>query len=395
MPWPPVTAKTVGMIANQAIPLALYIHIPWCLRKCPYCDFNSHQAEGDAIPEQQYLTALIKDLEQLLPRVWGRRVSTIFFGGGTPSLLSPTAVSNLLSAIRARMPCVPALEVTLEANPGSLEIEKFQHFRDAGITRLSVGVQSFTDDSLQRLGRIHDAEQAHKAIQSVKVCQFESYNIDLMFGLPGQSISDAQNDLEIALSYQPPHLSLYQLTIEANTPFMYSKPDNLPDLDTLADMEDVLAVRAAEAGLERYEVSAYAAEAMQCRHNVNYWEFGDYLGIGAGAHSKITDQAGVARFSRPRLPKQYIETAGTIDAFVGERNLTEDDLVLEYMINALRLRKGFTLKQFSLHTGLSKEVLSSGIAEAINKGLLFQNNDSVIATEKGFGFLSDIQLMFS
>ena len=395
MPWPPVTAKTVGMIANQAIPLALYIHIPWCLRKCPYCDFNSHQAEGDAIPEQQYLTALLKDLEQLLPRVWGRRISTIFFGGGTPSLLSPTTVSNLLSAIRARMPCVPALEVTLEANPGSLEIEKFQHFRDAGITRLSVGVQSFTDVSLQRLGRIHDAEQAHRAIQSVKACQFESYNIDLMFGLPGQSISDAQNDLEIALSYQPPHLSLYQLTIEANTPFMYSKPDNLPDQDTLADMQDVLAVRAADAGLERYEVSAYAAERMQCRHNVNYWEFGDYLGIGAGAHSKITDQAGAARFSRPRLPKQYIETAGTIDAFVGERNLAQGDLVLEYMINALRLRKGFILKQFSLHTGLSKEVLSSGIAEAINKGLLTQNNDSVIATEKGFGFLSDIQLMFS
>ena len=383
------------MIANQAIPLALYVHIPWCLRKCPYCDFNSHQAEGDVLPEQQYLTALLKDLEQLLPRVWGRRISTIFFGGGTPSLLSPTTVSNLLSAIRARMPCVPALEVTLEANPGSLEIEKFQQFRDAGITRLSVGVQSFADDSLQRLGRIHDAEQAHRAIQSVKACQFESYNIDLMFGLPGQSISDAQNDLEIALSYQPPHLSLYQLTIEANTPFMHSPPDNLPDQDTLADMQDVLAARAADAALSRYEVSAYAAKGMQCRHNINYWEFGDYLGIGAGAHSKITDQAGVMRLSRPRLPKQYIETAGTIDACVGERNLTQDDLVLEYMINALRLRKGFSLKQFSLHTGLSKDVLASGIDEAVKKGLLVQNNDCVIATEKGFGFLSDIQLMFS
>lgn len=383
------------MIANQAIPLALYIHFPWCLRKCPYCDFNSHQAESDAIPEQQYLAALLKDLEQLLPRVWGRRVSTIFFGGGTPSLLSPATVSNLLSAIRARIPCVPALEVTLEANPGSLEIEKFQQFRDAGITRLSIGVQSFADDSLRRLGRIHDAEQAHRAIQLVKACQFDSYNIDLMFGLPGQSISDAQRDLDIALSYKPSHLSLYQLTIEANTAFMHSPPENLPDQDLLADMQDLLSARAADAGLVRYEVSAYAAEGMQCRHNVNYWEFGDYLGIGAGAHSKITDQTGVVRFSRPRLPKQYMENAGAMDAYIGERKLNQCDLVLEYMINALRLRNGFSLEQFSLHTGLDKDVLSPGLTEATKKGLLIQHGDNIRTTDRGFGFLSEIQLMFS
>ena len=383
------------MIANQAIPLALYIHFPWCLRKCPYCDFNSHQAESEAIPEQQYLAALLKELEQLLPRVWGRRVSTIFFGGGTPSLLSPATVSNLLSAIRARIPCVPALEVTLEANPGSLEIEKFQQFRDAGITRLSIGVQSFADDSLQRLGRIHDAEQAHRAIQLVKACQFDSYNIDLMFGQPGQSISDAQRDLDIALSYEPSHLSLYQLTIEANTAFMHRPPENLPDQDMQADMQDLLAAKAADAGLERYEVSAYATTGMQCRHNVNYWEFGDYLGIGAGAHSKVTDQAGVVRFSRPRLPKQYMANAGTMEAYISERKLNQGDLVLEYMINALRLRSGFTLEQFSLHTGLDKDVLSSGIDEAVKKGLLVQNNDTICATDEGFGFLSDIQLMFS
>ena len=383
------------MIANRAIPLALYIHFPWCLRKCPYCDFNSHQAESDAIPEQQYLAALLKDLEQLLPRVWGRRVSTIFFGGGTPSLLSPATVSNLLSAIRARIPCVPALEVTLEANPGSLEIEKFQQFRDAGITRLSIGVQSFADDSLQRLGRIHDAEQAHRAIQLVKACQFDSYNIDLMFGLPGQSISDAQRDLDIALSYEPSHLSLYQLTIEANTAFMHRPPENLPDQDMQADMQDLLAAKAADAGLERYEVSAYATTGMQCRHNVNYWEFGDSLGIGAGAHSKVTDQAGVVRFSRPRLPKQYMANAVTMEAYISERKLNQGDLVLEYMINALRLRSGFTLEQFSLHTGLDKDVLSSGIDEAVKKGLLVQNNDTICATDEGFGFLSDIQLMFS
>ena len=383
------------MIANEAIPLSLYIHIPWCVRKCPYCDFNSHLAESDGIPEQEYLAALFKDLEQLLPRVWGRRISTIFFGGGTPSLLSPVTVSNLLSGIRARIPCVPALEVTLEANPGSLEVEKFQLFREAGITRLSVGVQSFADESLQLLGRIHDAEQAHSAIQSVIACQFDSYNIDLMFGLPGQGLADAQRDLKTALSYQPPHLSLYQLTIEANTSFMHSPPDKLPGDDLLADMQETLSREAANAGLERYEVSAYAANGKQCSHNVNYWEFGDYLGLGAGAHSKITDQTGVFRFSRPRLPKQYLATAGSNNAFVGEHKLQRDDLVLEYMINALRLRKGFTVKQFSLHTGLAKDTISRGIDEAVKKGLLIQQGDNIRPTEKGFCFLSEIQLMFS
>jgi oxygen-independent coproporphyrinogen-3 oxidase len=383
------------MIANQAIPLSLYIHIPWCVRKCPYCDFNSHQSGNEEIPEQEYAAALFKDLEQLLPRVWGRRVSTIFFGGGTPSLLSAETVANLLSGIRARIPCIPALEVTLEANPGSLEVAKFQQFRDAGITRLSVGVQSFADQSLHRLGRIHDAEQAHRAIQAVIACQFDSYNIDLMFGLPGQDISAAQRDLETALAFQPPHLSLYQLTIEANTAFKHSPPENLPDDDLLADMQDVLAAQAAAAGLDRYEVSAYAADGQQCRHNVNYWEFGDYLGIGAGAHSKITDQTGVTRFSRPRLPKKFIATAGTNEAFINERSLDKKDLVVEFMINALRLQQGFSLEQFSLTTGLDSNVIADGISQAIKKGLLVQQNNIVRPTEKGFGFLSDIQLMFS
>lgn len=383
------------MLANEAIPLSLYIHVPWCVRKCPYCDFNSHQAGTGGIPEPEYLASLLKDLEQLLPRVWGRRVSTIFFGGGTPSLMSAATISNLLSGIRARIPCIPSLEVTLEANPGSLEAEKYQQFRDAGITRLSVGVQSFADGSLQRLGRVHDAEQAHRAIQSVIACQFDSYNIDLMFGLPGQSLADAQDDLDIALSYTPPHLSLYQLTIEANTPFMHAPPENLPDEDLLADMQDMLSNRVAHAGLERYEVSAYAEQGKQCRHNVNYWEFGDYLGIGAGAHSKISDHTAVVRFSRPRLPKQYMATAGSMEAIVGERTLTQGDLVLEYMINALRLRSGFSLKQFTLYTGLSKDVLGRGIAESVNKGLLAQQGDNVCATDKGFGFLSEIQLLFS
>ncbi|MEA1890917.1 MAG: radical SAM family heme chaperone HemW, partial [Pseudomonadota bacterium] len=258
------------MIANQAIPLALYIHIPWCVRKCPYCDFNSHQAGKDGIPEQDYIEALLKDLEQLLPRVWGRRISSIFFGGGTPSLLSASAVHDILSGIRARISCLPTSEITLEANPGSLEVDKFQNFREAGITRLSLGIQSFSDQSLQALGRVHDAEQAHRAIDAVKASGYDSYNIDLMFGLPGQDIEAAQHDLQAALSYQPPHLSLYQLTIEANTQFKHSPPADLPGDEVLADMQDVLTARAAASGLERYEVSAYAVNGQQCRHNVNY-----------------------------------------------------------------------------------------------------------------------------
>ena len=383
------------MIAKSAIPLTLYIHIPWCVRKCPYCDFNSHQADSSGIPEQEYLAALFKDLEQLLPRVWGRRVSTIFFGGGTPSLLAAETVSNLLSGIRARIPCVPALETTMEANPGSLEIEKFEQFREAGINRMSLGVQSFSDQYLQELGRIHDAEQAHRAIQSVKACQFDSYNIDLMFGLPGQDISAALQDLNAALYYQPPHLSLYQLTIEANTPFKHTPPEKLPDDDLLADMQDMLVTEAALAGLDRYEVSAYSRSGGECRHNVNYWEFGDYLGIGAGAHSKITDQTGVSRFSRPRLPRQYLATAGEDESIVNERKLDQKDLVLEFMINALRLKQGFSLQQFSLTTGLPADAISDGINTAIKKGLLIKTRDGVKTTDRGFGFLSEVQLLFT
>jgi len=385
-------------MVTQAIPLSLYIHIPWCIKKCPYCDFNSHVVEkavNAGIPEQQYIDALLKDLEQLLPLVWGRRVSSIFFGGGTPSLLSADAVHALLSGIRARIPCLPTNEITLEANPGSLEVDKFQQFRDAGVTRLSVGVQSFSDKSLKALGRVHDAEQARRAIEAVKASGFNSYNIDLMFGLPGQTISAAADDLQVALSYQPPHLSLYQLTIEENTQFKHSPPADLPEDDLLADMQEMLVTRATAAGLDRYEVSAYAVNGQQCRHNINYWEFGDYLGIGAGAHSKITDHTGVSRFSRPRLPKQYLATAGCDDAFVNERMLGRKDLIVEFMINALRLKQGFSLDQFSLTTGLDRNVIADGISQAIKKGLLVEQSNIVRPTEKGFSFLSEIQLMFS
>ncbi len=383
------------MIANEAIPLSLYIHIPWCVRKCPYCDFNSHQADSDGIPEQEYFLALMKDLEQLLPRVWGRRISTIFFGGGTPSLLSAQTVADLLSGIRSRIPCLPALEVSMEANPGSLETEKFQQFREAGVTRMSLGVQSFSNFSLQQIGRVHDAEQARQAIHAVKACQFESYNIDLMFGLPGQDITAACRDLRTALEFNPPHLSLYQLTIEANTEFSHATPENLPDDDLLASMQDALLRQVESAGLERYEVSAYAQKQQQCRHNLNYWSFGDYLGIGAGAHSKITDHTGVQRFSRPRSPNRYFATAGSDTAFINQRRLDRQDLIVEFMINALRLRQGFTLHQFSLTTGLDYDAISAGVHKAIERGLMKKNKDRIKTTDRGFAFLSEVQLLFT
>lgn len=383
------------MFNKEAVPLALYIHVPWCIRKCPYCDFNSHQSEDGDIPQQEYLEALFRDLEQLLPRVWGRRVSSVFIGGGTPSLLSAETVYQLISGIRARLPMVSNTEITMEANPGSLEVQKFGQFYDAGITRLSLGVQSFSDQQLKRLGRIHDSEQAHRAISAVSDCEFDSYNIDLMFGLPGQSVDELICELETALNYRPPHLSLYQLTIEPNTPFSHATPADLPGDDELAEMQEVVASHAQAAGLDRYEVSAYATAGKQCRHNLNYWQFGDYLGIGAGAHSKLTEPEGVRRFSRPRQPSRYMHSSGTDEAYVAQRKLDRDDLVLEFMINALRLSSGFSYQQFELTTGLGSEVLAEGVASAVNKGLLVVQGDSVQATDRGFRFLSEIQLLFT
>lgn len=383
------------MFNKEAVPLSLYIHVPWCIRKCPYCDFNSHQSEEGDIPQQEYLEALFTDLEQMLPRVWGRRVSSVFIGGGTPSLLSAETVYQLISGIRARLPMVSNTEITLEANPGSLDEQKFGQFHDAGITRLSLGVQSFSDKQLQHLGRIHDSEQANKAINAVKDCGFDSYNIDLMFGLPGQSVDQLIQDLETALSYHPPHLSLYQLTIEPNTLFSHATPADLPGDDELAEMQELVASHARAAGLDRYEVSAYAIDSKQCRHNLNYWQFGDYLGIGAGAHTKLTEPEGVWRFSRPRQPSRYMDSSGSDEAFVAQRKLDRDDLVLEFMINALRLSRGFSYQQFELTTGLDREVLADGVANAVNKGLLAVQGDSVRATDRGFRFLSEIQLLFT
>ena len=379
----------------EAIPLSLYVHIPWCVRKCPYCDFNSHTASDDGIPQQAYIDALIRDLELHLPEIWGRRLSSIFIGGGTPSLFAPEYIGELITGIRTRAPCLPGMEITLEANPGTVEAASFKGFRDAGVTRLSVGVQSFTDNSLIKLGRIHDSDEAVFAVETALEAGFDSVNLDLMFGLPGQSIDAAMRDLEQAMSLAPQHLSLYQLTIEPNTPFSHQPPDQLPHDDVLADMQEVLAERLTTEGLQRYEVSAYAREGHQCRHNLNYWQFGDYLGIGAGAHSKLSSADEIYRFSKPRSPNQYLAEAGQPSSVTGRRLLYDEDLSFEFMLNALRLCGGFSRDVFEGCTRLPYSVISDRVQQAEEKGLLRRGDDLIVPTEIGYRFLSDTQLLFS
>ena len=377
------------------IPLSLYIHIPWCVRKCPYCDFNSHVVGEGGIPQQEYIDTLMRDLEFHLPEIWGRRVSSIFIGGGTPSLFAPEYIAQLITGIRTRVPCLPGLEVTLEANPGTVEASSFRGFHDAGVTRLSVGVQSFTDSSLKKLGRIHDSDEATHAVLSALDAGFDSVNLDLMFGLPGQTLDAAMQDLEHALSLAPSHLSLYQMTIEPNTQFGHQPPKQLPHDDLLADMQDELAARLATDGLHRYEISAYARDGQQCRHNLNYWQFGDYLGIGAGAHSKLSSADEIYRFLKPRSPKQYLAEAGQQLAVTGHRLLDEEDRSFEFMLNALRLRQGFTRNLFEGRTRLPYSVISGRVQQAVEKGLLSMEEKLIQPTETGYRFLSDTQLIFS
>ena len=319
-------------------PLALYVHLPWCLSKCPYCDFNSHArkaGEAGALPEREYVDALVADLESTLPSVWGRKVSTVFLGGGTPSLFSPEAIDRLLAAVRARLPLSADAEITMEANPGTFERERFAAFRAAGVNRISIGVQSFDPRFLSALGRVHDGDEA-AAAATAAVQLFDEVNLDLMFGLPGQTIEQALADVERALSFRTTHLSCYQLTIEPNTLF-HRNPPALPDEDTLADMSAAIERRLAEAGYEHYEVSAYARPGHRCRHNVNYWSFGDYLGIGAGAHAKVSLPDRIVREVRFRQPAQYIERARSGEFAVERREVRPDDLGFEFMLNALRL----------------------------------------------------------
>jgi len=387
-----------GTLQLQALPpLSLYIHLPWCIRKCPYCDFNSHEwsatAEpGQPMPEARYLDALRADLEASLPLVWGRNVHSVFIGGGTPSLFSPEGIHQLLSDVRARLRLEADAEVTLEANPGTFERDRFRAFRQAGVTRLSVGVQSFNDAHLKALGRVHDRAQAMAAVEEA-ARSFDTFNLDLMYALPGQSLAQCEQDLRTALSFAPPHLSVYHLTLEPNTVFAKYPPE-VPPEDEAYQMLDRITALTAEAGLRRYEVSAYAREGHASRHNLNYWRFGDYLGIGAGAHGKLSFAHRIARPVRVREPRLYMERALAGDATASADEVPRAQLPFEFMLNALRLRDGFALASYVERTGLPLSGIEPALAQAEAKGLIERDGGWVRPTERGFDFLSDLQSLF-
>ena len=373
-------------------PLSLYVHLPWCIQKCPYCDFNSHQAPQDGLPEQRYLDALIADLEQALPLVWGRSIHSIFIGGGTPSLFSPQGIERLLGDIRARLKLQADCEITLEANPGTFEKDRFRAFRGAGITRLSVGVQSFSDQHLKALGRVHDRQQAIAAVEEAAMA-FDTFNLDLMYAIPGQSLEQLSQDMATALSMQPPHISIYHLTIEPNTWFA-KFPPVIPEDDQAYAMLDRITEMTGGAGMERYEVSAYAKPGHRCWHNLNYWQFGDYLGIGAGAHSKLSFAHRVVRQVRAREPRLYMDSALAGNAVTQDGEVSRSELPFEFMLNALRLKDGFALQDFSARTGLPTSAIEQPLAQALAKGLIERNLQRVQPTERGFDFLSDLQALF-
>lgn len=381
-----------GTLSLSALPpLALYVHLPWCIRKCPYCDFNSHESR-DTVPEADYLAALRADLEAALPLIWGRRIHSIFIGGGTPSLFSPAAIEQLITDLRARLPLEPALEITLEANPGTFERDRFKAFRAAGVTRLSIGVQSFDDALLRSLGRVHDAAQAEAAVKEARA-HFETFNIDLMYALPGQDLERFEADLSQALAHAPPHLSVYHLTIEPNT--LFAKfPPAVPDDDTASDMLDLITASTAASGLERYEVSAFARPGHRSQHNLNYWHYGDYLGIGAGAHSKLSFPHRVVRQIRFRDPARYMAQATSGQAVARDEEVERSQLPFEFMLNALRLREGFELARFTERTGLPLTALQKPLAEAEARGWITRDFVRVEPTERGFDFLNDLQALF-
>lgn len=375
-------------------PLSLYVHLPWCIRKCPYCDFNSHEhgRDGPKLPEDRYIDALVADLESALPLIWGRTVHSIFIGGGTPSLFAPESIDRLLAAIRARLRMEADCEITMEANPGTFETDRFRAFRAAGVTRLSIGVQSFDDRLLQAVGRVHDGAQARAAVREA-ADSFETFNIDLMYALPGQTELDLARDLDVALSFAPPHLSVYHLTIEPNTYFA-KFPPAIPEDDLAYDMLDRITARTAAAGMQRYEISAYAREGHQCWHNRNYWQFGDYLGIGAGAHSKLSFAHRIVRQVRFRDPARYMDQALAGAPLAQDGEVRRADLPFEYMLNALRLREGFALQDFMERTGLPLSSIAKGLDAAQAKGLITRDLGRVVPTERGFDFLSDLQELF-
>jgi putative oxygen-independent coproporphyrinogen III oxidase len=404
-------------------PLALYVHLPWCLKKCPYCDFNSHEwltpgtpaatppqggvsgsgrpgagrrarfGDSGDLPEQRYIDALCADLEASLPFIWGRRVHSVFIGGGTPSLFSPEAIERLIGDLRARLPLEAGCEITMEANPGTFERDRFRAFASAGVTRLSIGVQSFNDRHLQAIGRVHNAEQARAAVEEA-ARSFATFNIDLMYALPGQTLDQLGADLDTALGFNPPHLSIYHLTMEPNTYFAKHPPAALPDDDSASDMLDLITARTAATGLKRYEVSAFARDGHRCTHNLNYWQFGDYLGIGAGAHGKLSFPHRITRQVRFRDPQRYMDQALAGQAVAQHEEVSRQALPFEFMLNALRLREGFALSLFAERTGMLPHRLNAAIDRGVQQGLLAREGESLVPTERGFDFLSNLQELF-
>ena len=393
-----ISSNTNKIVLKALPPLSLYIHFPWCEKKCPYCDFNSHQIkEGvgrtSGFDEERYINALITDLETELPRIWGRQVHSIFIGGGTPSLLSAQGMDTLLSAIRARIHLEPDAEITMEANPGSVETEKFAGFAKAGITRVSLGIQSFQDQQLKALGRIHNGAEAKRAIE-IALQHFKSVNLDLMYGLPMQTLDDAKRDVETALAFKTPHLSLYNLTLEPNTYFA-NFPPKLPSEDEVDSIFEQSLDLLTKAGFKRYEISAYAKPGMECKHNLNYWRFGDYIGIGAGAHGKISFSDKVTRQVRERHPETYmqaIEQNG--NALIESKEISVADLPFEFMLNTLRLTDGVATNTFSERTGLPLSSISKGLDEASKKGLLDPDPTVLKGTPQGLRYLNNLQELF-
>ncbi|PFH04397.1 oxygen-independent coproporphyrinogen-3 oxidase [Collimonas sp. PA-H2] len=381
-----------GALSLSALPpLSLYIHFPWCVKKCPYCDFNSHEAKG-GFPEEEYLAALRADLEASLPLIWGRKIYTIFIGGGTPSLMSAAGLDRLMSDVRSLLPLDGAAEITMEANPGTFEVEKFKSYRNSGINRLSIGIQSFNGRHLQALGRIHDDGEARRAVE-IAHATFDNFNLDLMYALPSQTLEEAQQDVATAIAFAPPHLSLYHLTLEPNTYFA-KYPPAIPDDDASAEMQDMISAHTGAAGYGHYEVSAYAQSGRQARHNLNYWQFGDYLGIGAGAHSKLSFPHRVIRQMRYKQPKAYLEHSRLGNVVQEETEIGRDDLGFEFMLNALRLNGGFEVNLFSERTGLALNTIEKSLNQAEAKGLLYRDHKIIKPTVLGQRFLNDLQQMF-
>ena len=387
----PVGLKNQAVNFQALPPLSLYIHIPWCVRKCPYCDFNSHEVRTD-LSEAVYVDALVRDLEMSLPLVWGRKVYSVFIGGGTPSLLSAQALEKILGSVRMLLPLDVNAEITLEANPGTVEAEKFKGFRDAGVNRLSLGIQSFNEAHLKALGRIHNADEARRAVD-VAQNHFDNINLDLMYALPQQTLEQAEQDVRTALAYAPQHLSCYHLTLEPNTLF-HRYPPTLPDDDASSEMQQRIESLLAEHGYQHYETSAFALPKKQSRHNLNYWQFGDYLGIGAGAHSKISSHDSVLRQARYKQPQAYLDQVLQGSPVQTENKLTRDDLCFEFMMNALRLNQGFSAELFIERTSLPLLLIRSELEQAEKRGLLQRELQRIAPTELGRRFLNDLLEMF-